>query len=87
MTFRIGNMWLLDKDAPPLVRSGELLVIEANGRKHRYGSPSPAAIRSSIRFTDKARPISSPAIPRWGAPKPVWTAAGHRRGISSPCSI
>ena len=46
-------MWLLDHTLKRLVRSGELIVREADGRETRYGTPEPGRSPVAIRFTDR----------------------------------
>ena len=60
-------MWLLDKMLRRLIRSGELVVTEADGKRHIYGAPEPGRARISIRFTDKGAPDAIARNPRLGA--------------------
>jgi len=49
-----------------MVREGELVVIEANGRQSRFGSPDPERAPVVIRFTDRRVPLSIISDPRLG---------------------
>jgi cyclopropane-fatty-acyl-phospholipid synthase len=60
-------MWLLDKAFRRLVRSGELLVTEANDKQHHYGKPAPDRDPVAIRFTDGRVPNFIARNPRLGA--------------------
>ena len=60
-------MWLLDKMLRRLVRSGELIAIEASGKHRRYGAPDPARDPVVIRFTDRGAPNFIARNPRLGA--------------------
>src|SRR5579871_1128516 len=44
-------MWLLDKMLKALIRKGQLVITDYNGREYRYGDPQADPIR--LRFTDK----------------------------------
>jgi cyclopropane-fatty-acyl-phospholipid synthase len=60
-------MWLLDRMLRRLIRSGELVVTEADGKRHSYGAPAPGRPRVAIRFTDKGAPNFVARNPRLGA--------------------
>jgi cyclopropane-fatty-acyl-phospholipid synthase len=49
-------MWLLNRLLRQLVRSGELIVIDAGGRRHHYGSAAAGCEPVTVRFTDRAAP-------------------------------
>ena len=46
-------MWLLDKMLCRLIKTGELIVTDHDGRLYRYGTPDPARDPVAIRFTDR----------------------------------
>ena len=58
-------MWLLDKLLRRLVRKGQLLVTDYNGRLYRYGDGSGEPL--AIRFTDKGASAHVARDPRVGA--------------------
>lgn len=49
-------MYLLHQMFLRLIEQGDFVVIEANGREHRYGKPDPKLTPVTIRFTDRATP-------------------------------
>ena len=58
-------MWLLGRVLKRAIRRGELVVIDANGSAHLFGSPDPDLGRVVIRFTDRRVPydvVRSPAL-------------------------
>ena len=59
-------MLLLTKLLDRLVRRGELIVSDAAGRIHQFGTPDPAREPVAIRFTDAATPTRSVFSPRLG---------------------
>ena len=59
-------MWLLAKLLARLVRRGELIVVDASGRVHRFGTPDPARAPVAIQFTDSATPTRIALNPRLG---------------------
>jgi cyclopropane-fatty-acyl-phospholipid synthase len=60
-------MWLLSKMLRRIVRNGELLVIDHDGREHRFGAPDPARPRVAIRLTDRRAALDIARDPRLGA--------------------
>ncbi|PTQ13451.1 SAM-dependent methyltransferase [Sphingomonas oleivorans] len=64
-------MWLLDRMLRRIVRKGELTVIEASGKSHRYGAPDPDRAPVVIRFADAAAPNYIARNPRLGIGE-VW---------------
>lgn len=60
-------MFLLDPLLKRAVRRGELIAIEANGRRHTYGSPDPDRRPVVIRFADSGAPGHIARNPRIGA--------------------
>ena len=58
-------MWLLGRILRRAIRRGELVVIDASGSAHHFGSPDPELGRVVIRFTDRRAPydvVRSPAL-------------------------
>ncbi|MBO9714374.1 cyclopropane-fatty-acyl-phospholipid synthase family protein [Sphingomonas sp.] len=45
-------MWLLDKALGRLIRTGELTIVDHDGKAYRYGTPDPALNPVTVRFTD-----------------------------------
>jgi hypothetical protein len=41
--------------AARLVRSGELIIVDHDGRQYRYGAPEPGRAPVQVRLTDPAR--------------------------------
>ena len=62
-----GPMWLLDKMLRRLIRKGEFLLIDHDGREYRYGSPDPAHRPVKVRLTDKRAAFDIAKDPRVGA--------------------
>lgn len=60
-------MWLLNRLLRRLVRSGELIIIDAGGRRHVYGSATAGQEPVVVRFTDRAAPRRIARNPRLGA--------------------
>lgn len=60
-------MWLLNRLLSRLVRSGELILFEADGTRHDYGSPQHRRHPVTIRFTDRSAPRAIARNPRLGA--------------------
>jgi cyclopropane-fatty-acyl-phospholipid synthase len=58
-------MWLLDKMLAKLVRKGQLVVTDWDGREYRYGDPAAEPVR--IRLTDKGAALHIARDPRVGA--------------------
>ena len=46
-------MWLLDKLLRRLVRRGELVVTDHDGKIYRYGAPDPGRSALAVRLTDR----------------------------------
>ena len=60
-------MWMLDKLLKRVIRRGELLVINHDGREYRYGSPDPSRAPLAIRLTDRRAAFDIARDPRLGA--------------------
>ncbi|AMK22919.1 MULTISPECIES: SAM-dependent methyltransferase [Sphingomonadaceae] len=60
-------MWLLDKLLSRLIKSGELILFEADGTRHDYGSPQEGRQPVTVRFTDRGAPNAVARNPRLGA--------------------
>ena len=58
-------MWLLDKMLSRLIRKGQLIVIDHDGREYSYGEKSAKPLK--IRFTDKGAAMHVAKDPRVGA--------------------
>ncbi|MFY8194415.1 cyclopropane-fatty-acyl-phospholipid synthase family protein [Novosphingobium sp. B1] len=58
-------MWLLDKMLSRLIRKGQLIVIDHDGREYSYGETSAHPLK--IRFTDKGAAMHVARDPRVGA--------------------
>ena len=58
-------MWLLDKMLAKLVRKGQLVVTDWDGKEYRYGDASASPVR--IRLTDKGAALHIARDPRVGA--------------------
>ena len=58
---------LFDRFLASLIRRGELVVHEADGTRHSYGTPDPARPPVTLRFTDKGAPGYIARHPRLGA--------------------
>jgi cyclopropane-fatty-acyl-phospholipid synthase len=60
-------MWLLDKMLRKLVKQGELIVIDHDGKEYRYGSPDANHGPITARLTDKRAAFHIAKDPRVGA--------------------
>src|SRR4051794_9898225 len=60
-------MWLLNKMLRPLIRKGELIVIDHDGKEYRYGAPDPDLGTITARLTDKRAAFHIAKDPRVGA--------------------
>ena len=60
-------MWLLDKMLRPLIKKGELTVIDHDGKEYRYGSPDPNHGPVTVRLTDRGAAFHIARDPRIGA--------------------
>jgi cyclopropane-fatty-acyl-phospholipid synthase len=58
-------MWLLDKFLKQLIRKGELVITDYDGKVYRYGQPDGTVM--AIRFTDKGAAMHIAKDPRVGA--------------------
>ena len=46
-------MWLLDKMLRLVIKTGELIVTDYDGKVYRYGTPDPSRPAVKVRLTDK----------------------------------
>jgi cyclopropane-fatty-acyl-phospholipid synthase len=60
-------MWLLDKMLRKLLKKGELIVVDHDGKEYRYGTPDPARAPVKVRLTDSGAAMSIAKDPRLGA--------------------
>ena len=60
-------MWLLDKLLRRLVRRGELVVTDHDGKIYRYGAPDPGRAALAVRLTDRGAAFKIARDPRVGA--------------------
>jgi len=60
-------MWLLDKMLRKLIKTGELIVVDHDGKEYRYGNPSPGRTAVKARLTDKGAAFHIAKDPRVGA--------------------
>ena len=60
-------MWLLDKMLRPLIRKGELTVIDHDGKEYRYGAPDPDHGPVRVRLADRGAAFHIAKDPRVGA--------------------
>jgi cyclopropane-fatty-acyl-phospholipid synthase len=60
-------MWLLDKMLRKLLKKGELLVIDHDGKEYRYGAPEPGLKPVRVRLTDRGAAMAIAKDPRLGA--------------------
>ena len=60
-------MWLLDKMLRKLMRQGELVVTDHDGKVYRYGAPDPEIKPVHARLTDKGAAFHIARDPRVGA--------------------
>jgi len=60
-------MWLLDRMLRQLIKKGELIVVDHDGKTYRYGTPDPLYAPVAIRLTDKGAAWHIAKDPRVGA--------------------
>src|ERR1700759_2200837 len=60
-------MWLLAKLLRRIIHTGELILIDYDGREYRFGSPDPNREPVVIRLTAKQAATASAGNPRLGA--------------------
>jgi cyclopropane-fatty-acyl-phospholipid synthase len=60
-------MWLLNKMLRPLIKKGELIVIDHDGKEYRYGAPDPNHGPITARLTDRRAAFHIAKDPRVGA--------------------
>jgi cyclopropane-fatty-acyl-phospholipid synthase len=60
-------MWLLDKLLRRIIRQGELIVTDADGKEYRYGSPAAGGRRVAIRLNHKSAAHHIASHPQVGA--------------------
>lgn len=60
-------MWLLDKMLRKLIKKGELIVVNYDGKEYRYGAPDPLYAPVHARFTDRKAAWHIAKDPRVGA--------------------
>ena len=60
-------MWLLDKMLKKLIKKGELIVTNHDGKEYRYGAPDPDHGPIRARLTDKGAAWHIARDPRVGA--------------------
>jgi cyclopropane-fatty-acyl-phospholipid synthase len=60
-------MWLLNKMLRPLIKKGELIVIDHDGKEYRYGAPDPVLGTITARLTDRRAAFHIAKDPRVGA--------------------
>jgi cyclopropane-fatty-acyl-phospholipid synthase len=60
-------MWLLDKMLRPLIKQGELIVIDHDGKEYRYGAPTAGVKNVTARLTDRGAAFHIAKDPRVGA--------------------
>jgi cyclopropane-fatty-acyl-phospholipid synthase len=60
-------MFLLDRMLRRLVRQGELVIVNADGRRHAYGTPEAGRAPVVLRFADAGVPRAIVSDPRIGA--------------------
>jgi cyclopropane-fatty-acyl-phospholipid synthase len=59
-------MWLLDKMLKRIIREGELIVTNHDGRTYSYGRPNPDYGRVAVRLTDRKAAYEIATNPRLG---------------------
>ncbi len=59
-------MWLLNKMLQKLVRKGELIVVDYDGKTWRYGAPDPTHGPITVRLTDRGAAFAIASDPRLG---------------------
>ncbi len=60
-------MWLLDKMLRKLIKKGELIVVNHDGKEYRYGAPDPDHRPIRVRLTDRKAAWDIAKDPRVGA--------------------
>jgi cyclopropane-fatty-acyl-phospholipid synthase len=60
-------MWLLDKLLRRVIHSGELIIVDHDGRHYRYGAPEPGRAPVQVRLTDPRAAFDIARDPRLGA--------------------
>ena len=60
-------MWLLDKMLRRVMKTGELVVVDYDGKEYRYGTPVPGKAPVKARLTDKGAAFHIAKDPRVGA--------------------
>jgi cyclopropane-fatty-acyl-phospholipid synthase len=60
-------MWLLDKMLRKLIKKGELIVVNHDGKEYRYGAPDPLYAPVRARLTDRKAAWDIAKDPRVGA--------------------
>ncbi|HYN45647.1 MAG TPA: cyclopropane-fatty-acyl-phospholipid synthase family protein [Allosphingosinicella sp.] len=60
-------MWLLDKLLRKLIKKGELIVVNHDGKEYRYGAPDPLYAPVRVRLTDRKAAWDIAKDPRLGA--------------------
>jgi cyclopropane-fatty-acyl-phospholipid synthase len=60
-------MWLLDKMLRKVIKAGELIVVDHDGKEYRYGSPVPGQAPVKARLTDRGAAFHIAKDPRVGA--------------------
>src|SRR2546423_83877 len=60
-------MWLLDKMLRKVIKAGELVVVDHDGREYRYGRPKPDQAPVNVRLTDRGAAFHIAKDPRVGA--------------------
>ena len=65
------TMWLLDKMLRKLIKKGELIVVDHDGKEYRYGAPDPDHGPVRARLTDAAPPATSPRIRASAPARPI----------------
>src|SRR3546814_2794829 len=60
-------MWLLAKRLDRVVKRGELVVIDHDGREYRFGSPDTERPRVVVRLTDRRAAFDIARDPRLGS--------------------
>ena len=61
------RMWLLDKLLRRVVKQGELIVVDHDGKEYRYGAPEPGWKPIRVRLTDRKAAFDIASDPRLGA--------------------
>ena len=50
---KCGALWLLDKLLRKLIKKGQLIVVNHDGKEYRYGAPDPHHSPIRVRLTDR----------------------------------